>query len=117
MPIFSISPANLIRYGWWLQYHNVEGGMGSIRNYIGVVCDWQQSLGYPDPREEESWVYKKFRRDADKFLKIVKGSCAKLALTHELFQPVMKLQDTNDSQQLRNATSYAILGYTALRRW
>ena len=114
LPVFPISTANLIRYGWWLQYHNVEGGMNSIRNYIGVVCDWQQSLGHEDPRND--WVYKKFRKDAEKHLKVVKSSSAKLALTHELFQPLMQMQDQNDTQQLRNAVSYAILGYTALRR-
>ena len=115
-PIFPITLSTLLRFGWWCQYHGIEGGIESIRMYIGAVCEWQQSLGYPDPRKEEAWVYQKFRRDVHKHLEVCNESKAKLKLTHELFQAVMKLLDVEDPQQLRNAVSYVILGYTAIRR-
>ena len=84
--------------------------------YIGAVCDWQQCLGYQDPRKTEEWVYRKFRRDVGKHLVVCNESQAKLKLTHELFEAVMQLLDTEDSRQLRNAVSYVILGFTELKR-
>ena len=71
---------------------------------------------HPDPRKEEPWVYQKFRRDVHKHLEVCNESKAKLKLTHELFQAIMKLLDVEDPRQLRNAVSYVILGFTAIRR-
>jgi hypothetical protein len=94
----------------------VEGGMSSIRNFIGAVCEWNSSLGYDDPRSEEKWVYNRFRREADKYLEVYKGSQAKLKLTHEMLQAVMKLLDSNNDEELADAVSYSIMMFTAIRR-
>jgi hypothetical protein len=56
--------ATIVRYAWWCQYHNVEGGMGSIRNYVSAASEWCQAMGCPDPRKIEPWVYDRFKREA-----------------------------------------------------
>lgn len=90
--------------------------MKSIRNFISAVCEWNSALGYEDPRAQERWVYNRFRREADKHLEIYKGSQVKLRLTHEMLQAIMRLIDANDVDQLADATTYAILMFTAIRR-
>lgn len=67
--------------------------MNSIRNFISAVCEWNSSLGYEDPRGQEKWIYARFRREADKHLEVYAGPKAKLRLSHELIQGMMRFMD------------------------
>jgi hypothetical protein len=69
--------STLIRFAWWTQYHQVKGGMNSIRNFISAVCEWNSSLGYEDPRSQEKRIYARFRREADKHLEVYAGPWAR----------------------------------------
>lgn len=116
LPLFPLKLSTLIRFAWWCQYHNVTGGLNSIRNFIAAVCEWNASLGYEDPRKQEQWIYNRFRREADKHLEIYEGSKAKFRLTHELIQAIMRLMDLSDIDILADAVTYSVLAFTAIRR-
>ena len=116
LPLFPLKLSTLLRFAWWCQYHNVTGGMNSIRNFIGAVCEWNASLGYQDPRQQEKWIYDRFRREANKYLDVYDGSKAKFRLTHELIQAIMKLMDLTDMESLADAVTYSVLAFTAIRR-
>ena len=90
--------------------------MASIRNFIGAACEWNSSLGYEDPRKQETWLYNRFRREAHKYLEVYAGSQAKIKLSHELVQAVMRLMDVDQLDILGDAVTYAILAFTAIRR-
>ena len=43
-----------------------------------------------DARETEKWICNKFRWEASKFIELCEGEKAKLALSHEMVQPLMQ---------------------------
>eukprot|EP01047_Picozoa_sp_COSAG01_P071868 COSAG01_NODE_11276_length_1967_cov_2.154711_1_plen_149_part_00 len=110
IPLFPLKLSTLIRFAWWTQYHQVKGGMSSIRNFISAVCEWNSSLGYEDPRTQEKWIYSRFRREADKHLEVYAGPKAKLRLSHELIQGMMRLMDvrTLEDQQFTLAVTHLL---------
>ena len=110
LPPFPVRLASLIRYGWWLQFHGVEGGMGTIRNYTTAVCEWSKALSHPDPRDSEPWVWKKFRCEGPKFLEVVNVSQAKVAMQPEWLRAMNMNADLEDLTQLEDQFSDA-LGY------
>ena len=83
--------------------------MNSIRNFISAVCEWNSSLGHDDPRKDEKWIYDRFRLEADKYLESYDGPQAKLKLSHELIQSVMRLLDLSDLITLGDAMIYSVL--------
>ena len=116
LPILPVKLSSLIRFAWWCQWANVKGGMNSIRNYVSAVVEFGLSYGFADPRLQEPWVYQKFRREAGKFIEVYEGKKAKMALTHEILQPLMKMLDLKSRAAAQQATSYAILMFTGIRR-
>ena len=116
LPLVPTRLATLIRFAWWCQYHSVKGGMNSIRNYIGAVCEWNQAQGHPDPREAEKWVYDKFRREAPKHMEVYEGSKAKMALTHGMIESIINQCNEENITDLRDATSYSVLAFAGVRR-
>lgn len=116
LPIFPLKLSSLIRFGWWCQYHNVEGGMKSIRNYLSAATEWCQAMGHPDPRETEKWVFDKYKREAPKMLEVFNGSKAKLSLTHDLFLSLYMNLNLDNIEHLQDAVSYSALFFTAIRR-
>ena len=116
LPILPVKLSSLIRFAWWCQWANVKGGMNSIRNYVSAVVEFGLSYGFADPRLQEPWVYQKFRREAGKFIEVYEGKKAKMALTHEILQPLMKMLDLSSQTKVQQAVSYSILMFTAIRR-
>ena len=110
------SECTLLRFAWWLQYHNVEGGRNSIRNFISSACEWNSSLGYEDPRKTEKYIYDRFRREADKHLEVYGGPKAKLRLSIEMLQAVVRLIDVTNLESLGDAMIYSVLTAQSARR-
>jgi hypothetical protein len=90
--------------------------MNSIRNFISAACEWNASLGYEDPRKTEKYIYDRFRREGDKYLEVYAGTKAKLKLSIEMVQAVMRLMDLSDISELCDAMTYSVLAFTAIRR-
>ena len=68
LPIFPLQLSSLIRYGWYLQFHGVRGGIHSIRNYLSAITEANSAAGHPDPRAAEPWTWRKFRLNVPKHL-------------------------------------------------
>eukprot|EP01047_Picozoa_sp_COSAG01_P080749 COSAG01_NODE_15821_length_1295_cov_274.630435_2_plen_181_part_01 len=116
LPIFPMRLATLIRFAWWCQYHNVEGGMKSIRNYVSAATEWCQAMGCADPRQAEPWIYDRFKREAPKCLEVFNGSRAKFAITHSMFLALYMHLDLSNLDHLQDAATYSVLFFTAVRR-
>jgi hypothetical protein len=117
LPIFPMRLASLLRYAWWLQDHGVSGGMGSIRNYTTAAVMWSQTSGHGDPRKDEEWIWKRFQRDAPKYIRVFNGSQAKLPVQPEYLRLITVHNDFNlrEVDDVRELLAYSILIFTGIR--
>ena len=120
LPLFPILPirlASLLRFAWWLQDHGVRGGMASIRNYTSAAVTWSQTTGHGDPRATEEWVWKRFTKEAPKYIRVFNGSRAKLPMRPEYLRLITEHTTFNldDVDDVRELTSYSILLFTGIR--
>ena len=91
--------------------------MPSIRNYTSTVAIWAQMAGCGDPRQTEEWIWKRFTKEAPKYVRVFNGSQAKLPMQPEyLRQIVLNTHfDLNNSDDVRELLAYAILIFTGIR--
>jgi len=114
-PMFPVRLATLVRYAWWLQYHGIRGGMATIKNYVSGVTEWCQSLGHPDPRLSEPWVYQRFRKEAPKHLEVCEGSRAKFEIQPGHMREMARDFDLSNMDDLEDAVMYSVLYYSTIR--
>jgi hypothetical protein len=106
-----------MRFAWWLQDHGVKGGMGSIRNYTTAVATWSQTSGHGDPRKNEDWLWRRFAKEAPKFIRVFNGSQAKLPVQPEYLRLITAHTDfdLSDVDDVRELLCYSILIFTGIR--
>ena len=117
LPVFPMRLASLLRFAWWLQDHGVHGGMQSIKNYTSAVANWSQMTGHGDPRQTEEWVWKRFSKQAPKFVRVFNGSQAKLPMQPEYLRLITMHTpfDLDDADDVRELLAYSILIFTGIR--
>lgn len=115
LPIFPLQLSSLIRYGWYLQFHGVRGGIHSIRNYLSAITEANSAAGHPDPRAAEPWTWRKFRLNVPKHLLVVDPAKTKLALRVPHMQAVALDADYSRADDLDDLSSYALAWFSAVR--
>jgi hypothetical protein len=115
LPIFPLQLSSLIRYGWYLQFHGVRGGIHSIRNYLSAITEANSAAGHPDPRAAEPWTWRKFRLNVPKHLLVVDPAKTKLALRVPHMHAVALDADYSRADDLDDLSSYALAWFSAVR--
>ena len=117
LPVFPMRLASLLRFAWWCQDHGVEGGMSSIRNYTSAAATWSQLAGFGDPRQTEEWVWKRFTKEAPKYVRVFNGSQAKLPMQPEYLRQIVLHTpfDLGNSDDVRELLAYSIMIFTGIR--
>ena len=117
LPLMPVRLATLLRYAWWLQDHGIRGGMPSIAGYVTAIIMWNQEYNHPDPRESEAWIWKRFSKNAPKFIRVFNGSQAKLAMRPEYLKVIVENTkfDLTSKDDVAELLSYSILIFTGIR--
>ena len=117
LPVFPVRLASLMRYAWWLQDFGVKGGMASIRNYTGALIVWSQAEGWDNPTEVESWLWKRFVKEAPKYIRVYNGSQAKLPVRPEYLKEIVMhtVFDLGNVGHVQELVAYSVLIFTGIR--
>ena len=117
LPMFPVSLDTIMVFAAWCSENGINGGMDSIKNYIGEVVRWGiQVTDQRDPRANGSKARADWRVYERNFRFMVKTTRKlKLRIQPAMFQAIMSMIDVNDWRDMRDGAQYAINMYSAAR--